>query len=395
DDYATGVDVDDDLKGRKWKDRKRVEEVIVFEGVLPNGQEIAVKRLSEHYGQVILEFKNEVVLLAKLQHRNLARLCLEDGEKIHVYEYVLNQSLEYFLYGTIDSLKYVLTQPALDALCENYHIPDDVHPQLPGRHDKIRNSPTRISRYYTLDEGCYPTFWDDEDKEMNLFAFIRHADPHKVKVGEKGPGWGGIEIVANNEIHAIVANQPKKIRKKKKVTDGAGGSGLLERSTLAVEVGVTAATIVPFVTSFVTSLPEHEDGGGGDSTTGPIIRTRPAPERFVVRAASPVLTVDVTTTVVLGATSVPVHDLGVGRVNLSIFRDFASPTTTEVDVAGLSQPVGTNLSTGSFYISQDMNAETLRHVYISKWNIINDSVLDDPYVCRGMIDHLTPPGFFS
>nr|GFA38275.1 reverse transcriptase domain-containing protein [Tanacetum cinerariifolium] len=88
--------------------------------------------------------------------------------------------------------------------------------------------------------------------------------------------------------------------------------------------------------------------------------------------------VDVTTTVVPGATSVPVHDLGVGRVNLSIFRDFASPTTTKVDVAGLSQPVGTDLSTGSFYISQDMDAETLRHVYISKWNIINDSVLDDP-----------------
>ncbi|GKE25472.1 hypothetical protein Tco_1440856, partial [Tanacetum coccineum] len=41
-----------------------------------------------------------------------------------------------------------------------------------------------ISRYYTLDEGCYPAYWDDEDKEMDLFAFIHHADPTKVMIGE-------------------------------------------------------------------------------------------------------------------------------------------------------------------------------------------------------------------
>ncbi|GKB70412.1 hypothetical protein Tco_0931824 [Tanacetum coccineum] len=43
--------------------------------------------------------------------------------------------------GTIDSMKYVLTQSALDALCEKFHIPDVVHPELPGRNDRIRNSP--------------------------------------------------------------------------------------------------------------------------------------------------------------------------------------------------------------------------------------------------------------
>ena len=62
-----------------------------------------MKRLSKGAGQGAEQFKNEVAVLAKLQHRNLVRLlgfCVEGEEKILVYEFVRNRSLNYILFGT-------------------------------------------------------------------------------------------------------------------------------------------------------------------------------------------------------------------------------------------------------------------------------------------------------
>nr|GEV51946.1 retrotransposable element Tf2 [Tanacetum cinerariifolium] len=172
-------------------------------------------------------------------------------------------------------------------------------------------------------------------------------------------------------------------------------------STLAAEVGIMAAVTVPFVTFFVTPTPERKSDGRTDFIFGPNLRTRHPAERFVISSDSshhsstnaadnevtsiirspapppPVMTTAIATTAIASVTSALVLGVGTELARRGLFRDSASLSTAEADIAGPSQPTGAEVSADTFYVSQDMDSKTLQQVYVPQWNVINDFSLDD------------------
>ncbi|GJX56476.1 hypothetical protein Tco_0286373 [Tanacetum coccineum] len=337
-------------------------------------------------------------------------------------------------------------------------------------------------RYYTLDENCYPTFWDGEE-EMDLFTFIRHSDPTKVRVGERNLAERDVKLLKMTEGRTIlldpsitstsrnsddsidrlfdkgndagqehsverdddvledaiakdasevIAEKPQKKRKRKVVEDASGsayppkklrddyqssppntsGKSLAALRGMILEgSGLLSGATKPLIVASVAPMP---DVGPVDSVSGLNLRTRPPHVRYVVSSDgfhhsssyseatsfvrslvvdAPVVTVAVTTTVDADvAAGSKARDLSKDFENIG---DSTSSGRVNADATNISKLKKTSTSSDSFYASQSLDTETMHHVYIPRWKVMNDSILKDPHVCHDLMDRLAPPALFA
>nr|GEY97837.1 transposase (putative), gypsy type [Tanacetum cinerariifolium] len=329
-----------------------------------------------------------------------------------------------------------------------------------------------MSRNYTLDEDTYPTFLHDDGTSGCLPTCIVQlvADPTKVKVRERECVEGEARLLdstvryvvsllpvalahAKSELEAsverlfdeggnadqgdsaansgqkaetrtitevrivadenVVAERPKRLRKKRQVVTDASGSLSPKKLRGTMELLVR---LLP-TANLLLSLEKHESCPATDSITGLNRRTLSLSKRFVisldsshhtstnateagidylVRSVTPPLVMieAVTTTNVAGIPSTPASATGtkvVTPVRALMFLDSDSTGTVKSAVAGSSHALGMEISMGS----RDINSETLHDVFVLQWNVSNDTLLDDHDVSWEFIDHLAPPMLFA
>nr|GEU66895.1 hypothetical protein [Tanacetum cinerariifolium] len=208
---------------------------------------------------------------------------------------------------------------------------------------------------------------------MDLFAFIRHCDPTRVRVGERETANREVKLLTLTEGRTISLDPPASaasggsgdsIDKLKVVGDASGSTfspkkrmedyhaatSNIRGTSLATIRGlvpdgssVSSGVTKPHAVVFVTPMP---DDGPTNSVYRLNLLTCP-PSLRSPAADVPITTVAFTATVIADASAVPPP--------------------------------------------KDLDSKTLHRIYVPKWNVTNDSVLDDPYVCRDLTDRLALP----
>ncbi|CAN4079561.1 unnamed protein product [Withania somnifera] len=116
----------------------------VYKGVLSDGREVAVKQLKSGSGQGEREFRAEVEIISRVHHRHLVSLvgyCISEQQRLLVYDYVPNDTLEYHLHGkgrpTMDWATRV--KVAAGAARGLAYLHEDCHPRIIHRDIKSSN----------------------------------------------------------------------------------------------------------------------------------------------------------------------------------------------------------------------------------------------------------------
>ncbi|GJU98515.1 hypothetical protein Tco_1327786 [Tanacetum coccineum] len=340
--------------------------------------------------------------------------------------------------GSITSLKCVLTQEHLDAICAKYFVPEEVHPQLPSPDATMHERPAGKVGMYTrfFDYANYripfSTFFVSVlthfripfsqlsvfgsakvsyfeilcrvcninpawvSLQMDLNAFIRTADPRKLSasverefVGDASVAGGGNEGVASvggqdnvEPIVPITDNVETEIpgpkrTKKKRVTRGS------ERTPAA---------------SHPPKRLRADYGTTGGSATRGAKSTDPEVDSLVRSVAPMMTTATIVTDFVSSVATTTPTAIDAGKDKdvpvPSIFTGSSSSDRTDRTLSLFTGRSCNEFAAGS--IRAGGNADVnLQEVYVPEWSVTKGFERNDRRSCANMIDHFTPPAFFK
>ncbi|GJV67687.1 hypothetical protein Tco_1483196 [Tanacetum coccineum] len=284
----------------------------------------------------------------------------------------------------------IMTQEMVESFCDSYYIPDEVHPTSPGRDMTITQFPEGKVGVYTrvfpisvplymggvLEKDPAPHLTTRQEQavqggppKMGLLDYIRTAAPEGASASGSGSG-AGPEVSAPSTGENVVAEENViPVGTYVDVVDPEGDLTVVEKGDAAQKQPKKAKR---------KKLSKQSD---------------PLPAKRLRIKGLPFMPglLQRTSTLSSRVADAPVYTAA-DTVTSSRGKTLVVPTS---DVGGSSQPETSEESADSFYETTALNSKDVKRWYIPRRNITNDSLLDDGFSCRTLVDRVAPPGFFS
>ncbi|GJY81989.1 hypothetical protein Tco_0494740 [Tanacetum coccineum] len=277
--------------------------------------------------------------------------------------------------GSITSLKCVLTQEHLDAICAKYFVPEEVHPQLPSSDATMHERPTGKV-------GMYTRFFDYANYRIPFSTFFVSVLTHfripfsqlSVFGSAKPHAFKKKRVIYDSEGLPVASHPPKRLRADYGTTGGSVTKGKILQVFLTVAPRIPRLTIRTGVPALLP-YPYYFF-----RIASPLVEGR-RPYRHRAKSADP--EVD---SLVRSAAPVMTEATTVATIAITV----AIPADVSKDKSAPHPSVF-----GSSSSSEKTDRAGSEEIYVPEWTVTKGFELNDGRLCANMIDHFTPPAFFK